>query len=158
MSRQNPDVLDQMYSSLSSSGDHESLAQSMGRESITRNRAESPYLSGRINGYHSVAVSPRMGRTGAVSQVSYLRQMLDSRRSRSASPSSLVQLATRKGVGKMGRLLKSGVGSPVMVKLAGPGMKSTSERKEVQEERTVNGFASNPCDKEVVLSALRQRR
>lgn len=149
MSRQNPNVLDQMYSPNQST---------QGRESVyTIGSRESP-----LNGHRTLGVSPRLGGTGAVSQVSFLRQMLNSRRARSASP-GLVQLANRNGVGRTGRLLKYGVVgvSPVTVKLAG--VKGIGEKGKMQPSGVTNGLDQNqrmpnPCDKEVVLSALRQKR
>lgn len=156
MSRQNPDVLDQIYSQ-----DHAS--QDVGdRESLyTATHKDTSYTSslGRPNGYHSPAIPPRMG---PHPQVSLVRQMLNSRRARSASPSSLVQRAMRKGpILGTGRLLKSGVigGSPVMVKLAG--VKGLKEKQERVTARVMDASGQNPVsssDKEAVLSALRQKR
>jgi len=122
------------------------------------NRAETKYFLSRM-GTPSVALPS----AGAPSRLSYLQQMLLSRRSKSASPSSLVQLATKKGAtqrgGRGGRLLKSGL-SPVTVKLAGVG--GGDDKKEVEKTQLVNGVnpqvTLNPCDKEVVLTALKQKR
>lgn len=156
MSRQNPNVLDQMYTPNQSIEGREK-----GRESIyTVGNRESPYSF--QDGLRIPGVSPRLGGTGAISQVSFLQQMLNSRRARSASP-GLVQLANRKGLGKPGRLLKNGVvgRSPVTIKLAG--VKGTAKKDKVQSSGVMNGSEQNqevpnPCDKEVVLSALRQKR
>lgn len=162
MSRQNPDILDQMYLSPSTANSTRFLGAGRGGIYTLGNRDRTTYMLGRVNGHRSPAISPRLGSVGAPAQLSYLRQILNSRRSQSVSPSSLVQLATRKGVGRTGRLLKNGVGgSPVIVRLAGA---NRSEKKEeVQQAQVVNRSESNnkavdPCDKEVVLSALRQRR
>lgn len=161
MSRQNPNVLDEMYSSPPTLLDRGPI----GRESVytSRNRDENIGNSGElgqrswgVKDYHSPVISPRAGRVGGTS---YLHQALNMRsRAQSSSPSSLVQLATRKGSGRGARLLKNGIGhSPVTVKLAGIKRKEEAilqvEAGAYSEERRLN-----PCDKEVVLSALRQKR
>ena len=130
MSRQNPDVLDQMYSPSSAVQKNHFLGIHQGTNDSTTSR--------KINGHFSQFVSPRTEASvysKTPSQASLLRQMLNSRRSQSASPSSLVQLATRKGPGirhgRVGRLLKNGVASPATVKLAG--VKHKGGREEEKE-------------------------
>lgn len=154
MSRQNPNVLDQMYSS------NHSTQESNGVYVL--GSRDSPYSPvAQVNGHHTLGMSPR---ARGVSQVSFLRQMLNSRRARSASP-GLVQLANRKTLGRPGRLLRNGLvgGSPVTVKLAGVKKGAEEERGKLQPSRVLNGGEQklgvpNPCDKEAVLSALRQKR
>ena len=175
MSRQNPDVLDKLYPSPERDAPENSPHQFQnvlelrdGRFAATT--ANKPVLE-TVNGHYSSLVSPNFPRGGVPPpQVSFLRQMLNSRRSQSVSPSSLVQLATRGGGVRVrrggGRLLKGRLlgQSPAMVKLAGVG--KTSQGSEVrdllqQQQQQLNGLdqqTHNPCDKETVLSALRQRR
>lgn len=121
---------------------------------------------GETGGWHSRAVASG-GETSrvswrlndnsaspAVSRTSYLRQVLK-HRSQSSSPSSLVQLATRNSPG---RLLRNGIGrSPVTVRLAGV-KKEEHKPMEVRMDTDQQDQPADPCDKEVVLSALRQRR
>lgn len=171
MSRQSPDVLDQMYSS--SEEPQENRMQpfhgldpggtsypAIGNSSVLR----------KSNSHFSPIGPPKRPGEATPSQISYLRQVLNARRSQSASPNSLVQLATRSGVGRgLGRLLKKGLGGGgvATVKLAGV---TQGSREEQEVEKRVgenhgsqfsNGLdqqQQNPCDKEAVLSALRQRR
>ena len=105
-------------------------------------------------------------------QSSLVKQMLLNDKHR--APASLVHMATR------GRGLRTGVNvSPVVVKLSGAPTQSLSSAAtpdavaqvpsnavengtEVEKTRTEGegspGKKSDPCDKNVVLSALRQRR
>ena len=169
MSRQNPDFLDQLY--IPSPDNQGNQGQSVGisnRETTytspvnyrsMESGGDTSYMPGRVDGYHSPVVTPgpRMG-TPSVgnSQLSYLRQVLNMRRAQSCSPSSLVQLATKRGGGRTGRLLRNGVGSGVAtVRLAG--VKDTPQPQQETMECS-DQTAPNPCDKEVVLSALRQKR
>ncbi len=174
MSRQNPDVLDQMYSSSEADvpDNHTQLFQ--GGTSYGATSANRAVL-GRLNGHHSTVISPKLPGSGAPPQMSYLRHMLNSRRAQSASPSSLVQLAARGGSvgvrrrgGGGGRLLRNrlgGVGgSPATAKVAGVARTTGGEgegREGHYVQQQPNGLdqqSQNPWDKEVVLSALRQRR
>ena len=182
MSRQSPDVLDQMYSSSGAAdnpdnpthqfhhGDPGGIIEPSYPPAVDRSAL------GRLNGHASAVIHRR----GNSPQLSYLRQLLNSRRSQSPSPSSLVQLAARSGVGVGvgvrrggGRLLRRHMvgGSPAVVKLAGVGRTSSEgegerergegNQQQQQPQQLTNGLEErprNPCDKEVVLSALRQRR
>lgn len=165
MSRQSPDVLDQLYIP---SPDNQGQSVGIGRESTYTSLVnyrgidsggETSYMSGRLNGHHSPALTPvpRLGTpSGGNSQLSYLHQVLSMRRAQSCSPSSLVQLATRRGGGRTSRLLRNRVGSGVAtVRLAG--VKDTAQGQQEMMECS-DQIAPNPCDKEVVLSALRQKR
>jgi hypothetical protein len=152
MSRQNPNILDEMYTPPppnQDTGIGKEVRWDNGDVGNNEETRKSSHLSRRLKDF---SMSPGLGGgTGSLSQNSYLRQVLK-QRSRSSSPSSLVQLATRKNAGG---LLKKGIGrSPVTVRLAG--VRKEEGQPEVKgvsaEERT------NPCDKEVVLSALRQKR
>ena len=83
------------------------------------------------------------------------------------SQRSLVQLATRGRAAAGGRLLRRGIGRGlVTVKLAGV-KKEEEEKKEESRNAEEEGIGADverrkppqdPCDKEVVLSALRQKR
>ena len=140
MSRQNPDVLDRMYASSNQQ------LQKISDNSVL-NDGQSPVMIGPSGHTGTVHFTPPY-------QTTLLRQMLNARRLRSTPPSSLVELATMKG----GRLLRKSVASPVVVKLAGV---KRSNREESGRGKIVNGreqSTPNPCDKEVVLKALRQRR
>ena len=97
--------------------------------------------------------------------------MLDARRSHlNSSYNSVVQFATRKSQrgrhGRGGGLLKRAVVSPVVVRLAGAvskgeGTAGGRQRKWSSEgDHKLDGEFDerDPCDKEVVLNALRQKR
>lgn len=159
MSRQNPDVLDQLYTP-----SPVNQGQSAGIGTYTspvnyrsmESGGDTSYMSGRGDGYHSPAPTPAPRPSPGNSQISYLRQVLSMRRAQSCSPSSLVQLATKRGGRRTGRLLRNGVGSGVAtVRLAG--VKDTTQPQQEMMECS-DQTAPNPCDKEVVLSALRQKR
>lgn len=144
MSRQNPNVLDEMFTP--PAGHDLSGNEGSGRQyGGAIGSRETNHGSWKLNDYSS---SPRIWSS---SQNSYLHRVLK-RRSQSNSPRSLVQSATRNSPG---RLLKYGIGrSPVTVRLAGlkEENRSVEVRTNSREER------ADPCDKDVVLSALRQRR
>ena len=147
-SRQNPDILDEMYTPpLASRG------AGFGKETagnVMGNR-QPGQTSGSLWGSNDYSRSPRLGGTGSLSHNSHLLRVLK-HRSHGSSPNSLVQLAAKKNAG---RLLRNGIGrSPVTVKLAG--VKEENQPMEVKE--TGSGERKDPCDKEVVLSALRQKR
>lgn len=153
MSRQNPDILDEMYTpplasrgvGIGKEGGWET-GNAMGNRE-TRQAGPISSFSWRLN-----SMSPRLGGTRNLSHNSHLHQVLK-HRSQGSSPSSLVQLATKKNAG---RLLRNGIGrSPVTVKLAGV-KKEESQPMDVREMSV--GESKDPCDKEVVLSALRQKR
>lgn len=149
MSRQNPNVLDQMCAPAprpagqdlrgnEGGGWHHKGAVSVGETAQT---SKANHMSWKLNNY---TPSPR--------QSSYLHHVLK-HRSQSNSPSSLVQLATRNSPG---RLLKYGIGrSPVTVRLAGV---KKEENKPMEVRSISEDQQTDPCNKEVVLSALRQRR
>lgn len=150
MSRQNPNVLDEMYTP--PPGSHDPIIGEGGgvhRRGGAARSGDTSHVSWRSNNY---SASPTIGSS---SQNSYLRQVLK-RRSQSNSPSSLVQLATRNSPG---RLLRYGIGrSPVIIRLAGVKKEEEDEPMEVRTDADRGDHRADPCDKEVVLSALRQRR
>lgn len=153
MSRQNPSILDEMYTLPPASRDVAGFSEEQrwdnGDVASGGETRKNGRLLWRLNDY---SLSPRLGGAGSLPPNSYLRRALK-HRSQSSSPTSLVQLATRKNAG---RLLKNGIGrSPVTVKLAGMKKKECPSA----EVRGVGaGQRTDPCDKEVVLSALRQKR
>ena len=159
MSKQNPDVLDRLCSPSPSHRDH-----------LLHKRTQSPAVV-RVGGGSGVLVGGRNGHSPA--QSSLVKQMLLNDKHR--APASLVHLATR------GKAFRTGVNvSPVVVKLSGsPAVQtlpssltsdSNQERSGVLENGSTeaehksvdrggqSGKISDPCDKNVVLSALRQRR
>lgn len=146
MSRQNPNILDEMYTSPLATRDGEGGRWNGNAAGSGKTRKTSHMLT--LNEY---SISPQLGGAGRLSQNSFLRRALE-RRSQSSSPCSLVQLATRKSAG---RLLRNGIGrSPVTVRLAGVKKEGTNQ----MEMKGEVGGQVDPCDKEVVLSALRQKR
>ena len=158
MSKQNPDVLDRLCSP---SPSH--------RDTLLHKKTLSPAMV-HVGAGSSMLVSTRNGHQ-APGQSSLVKQMLNDKH---RAPTSLVHLATR------GKTFRSGVNiSPVVVKLSGavthdlPSNSSSlnSSREEGNgtengaeaSSRSTNGEGSpvksrDPCDKSVVLSALRQRR
>ncbi len=149
MSRQDPAVLDRMYTSAPTSP-----ARQNGYLYGT-----SPNFANHIthsNG-HSMA-SPagsysRASRTAL--PTSLLRQTLtNSRRSSLPGGSSLVNMAVQRG-GHAG----SKNFSPVIVRLSGPATSSDGGgRGEPANRQEAPGMAIDPCDKETVMSALKKKR
>ncbi len=155
MSRQNPDIIDRLYSPSNKDESRNGHIETNTRNNRISSPAASPFSIG-----HGRPATGGTSSGGTPSQTTLLRQMLNSRKSQSRSPvpggGSLVQMATRRGAfGKAGRLLRNGGVSPVIVKLAG--VKNAEESK-VEILNGEDQRPNNPCDKDVVLSALRQRR
>ena len=159
MSKQNPDVLDRLCSP---SPSH--------RDTLLHKKTLSPAMV-CVGAGSSMLMSARNGHQ-APGQSSLVKQMLNDKH---RAPTSLVHLATR------GKTFRSGVNiSPVVVKLSGtgtydlpsnsPSLNSSREEGSSTENgahetglRSTNGEGSpvktrDPCDKNVVMSALRQRR
>ena len=158
MSKQNPDVLDHLCSP---SPSH--------RDTLLHKKTLTPAMV-RVGAGSSMLISARNGHQ-APGQSSLVKQMLNDKH---RAPTSLVHLATR------GKSFRSGVNiSPVVVKLSGAAThnvpSNSSSLNSSREEgsstesgaednlRSTNGKGSpvkgrDPCDKNVVLSALRQRR
>ena len=159
MSKQNPDVLDRLCSP---SPSH--------RDTLLHKKTLSPAIV-RVGAGSSMLMSARNGHQAPTGQSSLVKQMLNDKH---RAPTSLVHLATR------GKTFRSGVNiSPVVVKLSGAGtydlpsnssnLNSTREEGSSAENgaeaglKSTNGEGSpvktrDPCDKNVVMSALRQRR
>ena len=159
MSKQNPDVLDRLCSP-SPSPSH--------RDTLLHKKTLSPAMV-RVGAGSSMLMSARNGHQ-APGQSSLVKQMLNDKH---RAPTSLVHLATR------GKTFRSGDNiSPVVVKLSGTGtydlpsnpssLNSSREGSSAEigaeaGSRSTNGEGSpvkirDPCDKNVVMSALRQRR
>lgn len=158
MSKQNPDVLDRLCSP---SPSH--------RDTLLHKKTLSPAMV-RVGTGSGMLTNARNGHQ-APGQSSLVKQMLNDKH---RAPTSLVHLATR------GKTFRSGVNiSPVVVKLSGavthdPSSNSSSLNSGQEEGnsaengaeaslRSTNGEvlpvkSRDPCDKNVVLSALRQRR
>lgn len=144
MSRQNPDVLDHLYAP-TVSPPKESVNYSSVQSNVHPLHLE-PQLIKPQELYHT----PR---------VSLFRQLLNSR-SPVQSPPSLVQRATRKGVkggGRIPQLLRKDTMAPPVVKLAGVTVDRHKEQA-VTVHSPQEPSILDPCDKDVVLTALRQRR
>ena len=160
MSKQNPDVLDRLCSPSPSHRDH-----------LLHKKTLTPATVRVGGGGSGVLVGGRSSHSP--SQSSLVKQMLLNDKHR--APASLVHMATR------GRGLRTGVNvSPVVVKLSGPPTQTlpppaatpdsvapvpnsmVENGTEVDKTAVVGegspGKKSDPCDKNVVLSALRQRR
>lgn len=168
MSRQNPDVLDHMYASQATPTPQPPSTQQ------TRNfHRELIYTPQKSRPHHTAILGPYAVPADLNSvppQPSLLRQMLNARRAQSSSPSnSVVQFATRNGRrGRVGGgLLKRGLVSPVVVRLAGVrrrGDETCGGRERGWDGEDAGRFereardGRDPCDKEVVLDALRQKR
>ena len=155
MSKQNPDVLDRLCSPSPSHRDH-----------LLHKKTLTP-ATVRVGGGGGVLNLTRNGHL--LGQNSLVKQMLNDRH---RAPASLVHLATR------GKSFRTGVNvSPVVVKLSGATPQSlpsslNSSREEnttpengsadsstrLSEIKVASGKREDPCDKNVVLSALRQRR
>ena len=154
MSKQNPDVLDHICSPSPSHRDH-----------VLHKKTLTPAMV-KVSGGGGILNLTRNGQSPG--QSSLVKQMLNDKH---RAPASLVHLATR------GKSLRTSVTiSPVVVKLSGAPPKSlpsslnsskeengTPENGAEVNTRLSNGEGSSgksadPCDKNVVLSALRQRR
>ena len=158
MSKQNPDVLDRLCSP---SPSH--------RDTLLHKKTLTP-ATVRVSAGGGVLIGARNGHQ-TPGQSSLVKQMLNDKH---RAPTSLVHLATR------GKAFRSGVNiSPVVVKLSGAVTHNLpSNSSSLNSSREENGSAENhaeaslrpssgegspgksrdPCDKNVVLSALRQRR
>ena len=159
MSKQNPDVLDRLCSPSPSHRDH-----------LLHKKTLTPATVRVGGGGGGVLIGGRNGHSAT--QSSLVKQMLNDKHRAQAS---LVHLATR------GKSFRNGVNiSPVVVKLSGaapqslPSSSASSLNLSREENKIVengsevssrpsDGEASSgnkvdPCDKNVVLSALRQRR
>ena len=156
MSKQNPDVLDRIYSSTTPQNGYTPFG--------SRQTTTSPLYG---SGHSSTNSSPGFTFQNQVShtpvQMSLLRQTLNASKSRSVSRSSLVQLATQRSSVR----LNSGASiSPVVVRLSRGTDTPSSKgvRSEESVSRLVNGVSDghaqvgNPCNKDTVLSALRNKR
>ena len=131
MSKQNPAVIDQLYSPRDHKNDLYKTA--------------SPLFNGLNHSNGS--------RSGRTQIQTFLRQTLNRRNSLPGSTgTSLVHLALQ---GRQRRYDSVPV-SPVIVRLSGSGLSGSkgAELGKLDEEET----AVNPCDKDVVVSALRQKR
>ena len=159
MLKQNPDILDCLCSP---SPSH--------RDTLLHKKTLTPAMA-RVGAGSSMLISARNGHQ-APGQSSLVKQMLNDKH---RAPTSLVHLATR------GKTFRSGVNiSPVVVKLSGAAthnlpLNFSSSLNSSREEgssaengteaslRSTNGEgppvkSQDPCDKNEVLSALRQRR
>lgn len=156
MSKQNPDVLDRMYSSSLPSSQNSHLANHM--------ISPSPYHSGSgsTNSSPGVLFQSRISHTP---NQSLLRQTLKASKAQTSSKSSLVQLATQRGSSI--RLNNVSTISPVLVKLSRgsdtppSAVRSTSEltMPTVSETGVIGSTQSgDPCDRDTVLTALRSKR
>ena len=135
MSKQNPAVLDFLYSSPSSTQSY---------------KAASPLFNySYTNGF---PVASRNGRTPL--HTSLLRQTLSNNKRRNSLPrtgSSLVHLAAQ----RKHRNYDSVPVSPVIVRLSGP---ASTVEDTTSAHKDENGKVKvNPCDKNVVISALKKR-
>ena len=164
MSKQNPDVLDRLCSPSPSHRDH-----LLHKKTLTPATVR---VGGGAGG--GVLIGTRNGHSPG--QSSLVKQMLNDKH---RAPASLVHLATR------GKSFRGSVNiSPVVVKLSGAAPQNlpssasgssslNSSREEIHVIAQENGHEVNPrlsdgeglpgkktdpCDKNVVLSALRQRR
>ena len=146
MSKQNPAVLDQMYSS-SSSPQKDHLY-----------KAVTPLISRttRLNGSGIL-----VGNDSTPAHTSLLKQTLGKiHRNSLPGHSSLVQLAVR---GTQRQYDSIGI-SPVIIKLSGPesttggGLEPELGMETNLWQNDVRAPVANPCDKNVVLSALKQKR
>lgn len=160
MSKQNPDVLDRMYSSLPSSPVN-------GYRPLNNHTFTPPvHHNSSINSHSGMGLSFQNRATHTPVQMSLLRQTLKANRGQGSfglSQTSLVQLATQKG---SLRINGSPAISPVVVRLS-RGSELPVERQGDSESTALSdgdatspreGGLGNPCDKDVVLSALRRRR
>ena len=160
MSKQNPDVLDRMYSSsLPSSpmNGYRPLNNNTFTPSVHHNRS--------INSHSGMGLSFQNRVTHTPVQMSLLRQTMKSARGQGSfglGHTSLVQLATQKGSLRMNG---SPTISPVVVRLSRKSEPPSEGRGDSESMSLFNGDGSsmenglgNPCDKDVVLSALRRRR
>ena len=157
MSKQNPDVLDRLCSPSPSC-----------RDTLLNKKTLSPAMVrvGAGSGMFTSGVA-RKGHLASGQQSSLVQQMLNDKH---RAPTSLVHLATR------GKSFRSGINvSPVVVKLSGntmydlPSNSSSLNPSREDGSGSENGAEAtngerlpvksrDPCDKDVVLSALRQRR
>ncbi len=153
MSKQNPDVLDRMYSSSVPSSPQTSPLRSQIRNSPL-------YHSGSSSTSSSPGVQFQNRMSHTPSQMSLLRQTLRANKAQSSSKSSLVQLATQRTSVKLNGpaasispvvvRLSRGADTPPSPRLSRGSSTNTGEGNEEQ--------ARNPCDKDTVLSALRSKR
>jgi len=164
MSRQNPDILDRMYARATPTA-----RVRVGGMARTTNQTElnspichtpkprQPDVMGFQDGSPSDVDSPN--------QISLLRRMLNARKVQTNSPQSVVELAMRGGKGLragqgMGLLRKRGR-TPGVLTIGGGRLRSRQELGEGsgwEEEPTGKKTRQDPCDKEVVLEALRQHK
>ena len=152
MLKQNPDVLDRLCS-----------PSPFHRDTLLHKKTLSPAMV-RVGAGSGVA---QKGHLASGQQSSLVQQMLNDKH---RAPTSLVHLATR------GKSFRSGINvSPVVVKLSGnmtydlPSNSSSLNPSREDGSGSENGAEAtngerlpvksrDPCDKDVVLSALRQRR
>lgn len=153
MSKQNPDVLDRMYSS---------SVPSSPRTSPLRSQMRNSPVYHNHSGTSSTSSSPGaqfQNRTSHTpNQMSLLRQTLRANKAQSSSKSSLVQLATQRTSVKLSGPAASI--SPVVVRLS-RGADTPPSPRLSRGSSTVGGNeeqARNPCDKDTVLLALRSKR
>ena len=138
MSKQNPAVIDQLYSPSPASSSHKNNLY----------KTASPLFNGLNHSRHLNG-----NRSGRTQVQSFLRQTLNRRNSLpGGTGTSLVHLAIQ---GRQ-RKYDSVPVSPVIVRLSGSSLDEGKgmELGRLEEEET----AVNPCDKDVVISALRQKR
>lgn len=161
MSKQNPDVLDRMYSS--------SFHSSPGNDHCPLNSRSftPPGMKLSVNGHTGRNTSILKRAPPTPTQMSLLKQALKANRGQSSfgtTGSSLVQLATRK---RLWGVSGSPTVSPVVVRLSRGANTHVGDDGIYKEPAMSNGTTKsvgreeglgNPCDKDVVLSALRKRR
>ena len=168
MSRQNPDILDRMYARTAPTPGVGGVVA----KTINQKESGSP-----------ICHTPKTRQPGAMRlqdgcspsdldsphQIPLLRRMLNARKEKTNSPRSVVELATRGGRGKGVGLLKKKGRSPVVLtigggrprRVGGRGLRSWEEVSEgigLEEEPAGKKARQDPCDKEVVLEALRQHK
>ena len=155
MSKQNPDVLDRIYSSTTSQNGYSPFG--------SRQTTTPLYGSGHSSTNSSPGFTFQNRASHTPVQMSLLRQTLNASKSQNTSGSSLVQLATQRS---SVRLTSGASISPVVIRLSRGSDTPPSKgvRSEESVSRLVNGVggghaqAGNPCDKDTVLSALRNKR
>ena len=158
MSKQNPDVLDRIYSSATPQVGYSPFSSQLNTSPLYNSGPNSTTSTPGVSFQNRVSHTP--------AQMSLLRQTLKASKSQSASHSSLVQLATQRS---SVRLSSGATISPVVVRLSRGSATPPPHGARSNEGVFVNGIGSegdadrlanagNPCDKDTVLSALRNKR